>query len=180
MENINHQSSLVELEKIRLLTPYTQTSLFFSSWWSEGQCALQPLLGNLVSSARSRLISCWISQFTYLLCYSFTLLPTGLSNIAQPFTVHLVIHLTWRLIIKPSWYGIFMILLSTIKGETSCEWVLLHHTGSWWNCLLSALPLISTFFGWGYISPCPPTSFRWSEWCYIIAGNLKRHADCGS
>lgn len=85
--------------------------------------SVQPLLGNSASFARSRLISCWSSQFTFLLCYCFTLWPTGgLSNPAQPLRVRLVIHLIWSLVIKLSWYCIFMILLLTMKRWTEL-WV---------------------------------------------------------
>lgn len=114
----------MELEKIRLPTPHTQTSMwniFFPSWWSECQSAA--FTGELSRPCQKQ-ANKLNPPVRVLLCYKFTSWPGGVSNPAQPLTIHLVIHLTWRLIIKRSWYCIFMILFTTVKGETNPGWIL--------------------------------------------------------
>ncbi len=149
----------------------------FPSWWSECQCAA--FAGEFSQSCQKQANKLGLSVLLPPLLH-FTSWPGGVSNPAQPLTVHLVIRLTRRLIIKPSLYCILMIIFSTIKGETSRGWVPL---GPYWLrvelCVVCSA--LGKHFLWMRLHfTVPPASFCWSGWCYVIAGNLKRHTDCSS
>lgn len=131
--------------------------------------------GSSASTARRTLIS-WIPLSTFLHCNIFISQSRGVSNPAQALTVHLVIHLTWRLIIETSWW----IFFSIIKNEIGhvCR---LRGPYRLMVELCVVCSALGKHFLWARLHfTVPPASFCWSGWCYIIAGNLKRHRDCGS